>query len=214
MWFWSAKVTGHITQKQRGFATLEVAAWSTIIIPIALSFFAVFGLVRDQQVVRLIPESLARESVGRSLVWESNSIDGILRIEDGRLDWLMENLALRALTQLELESARLRNVSSRVCYWVYNVDPNTGAIGTVALQNCMGRGDMANSLSLEGALNRRLMDGIARPINPGDVGGGFFPRTTLIGVAVGGRFDGLAELFRDEAVEHATVWIPREELVI
>ena len=138
----------------------------------------------------------------------------MLRVEDERLDWLMENLSLRALAQLELESARLQDVSSRVCYWVYNVDQRTGVIGTIALQNCMGQGVMANSLVLEGALNRRLMGGVARPINPGDESMGFFPRTTLIGVAVGGRFDGLAELFRDETVEHATVWIPREELVI
>lgn len=207
-------MTGHITQKQGGFATLEVAAWSTIIIPIVLSFFAVFGLVRDQQVVRLIPESLVRESVGRSLAWQSNGISGEFRVQDTRLDLLVENLALRAVTQLELESARLQDISSRVCYWVYNIDSNTGAVRNIILKNCVGRGAMANSLSLEGALNRRVMGGIARPIATDDEGRGFFPSTTLIGVAVGGRFNGLAELFQDQAVEHATVWIPREELVI
>ncbi len=201
--------------RQRGFAALELAAWMAVLLPLALTFVALFGLVGDQQVVRLIPESLMREAIGRTLVWESNGINGDLRTEEDRLERMIGTLSLRGIAQLQDESLRVLDVSSRACYWVYNVDEVTGDVGNLVSQSCVAQGLRGNILDIDQALNRRLADGVARPITVSvGAGGGFFPRATLVGVAVGGRFEGLGELFREDTVEHAAVWVPREEVVL
>jgi hypothetical protein len=197
---------------QKGLATLEFAAWTTVILPLGLSFVALFGLISDQQSVRLIPESLMRETIGRSLSWESDGTNGVLRSDVDRLEGIVGALSLRAITKLQDESSHVMNASSRACYWVYGVDTITGDVGALIEQNCIAQGPLGNGLNIEGALNRRLQDAIARPVS--GALGGFFPRVTLVGVSVGGRFEGLAELFREDTVEHAAVWVPREEVVL
>lgn len=197
---------------QKGLATLEFAAWATVILPLGLLFVALFGLINDQQSVRLIPESLMRETIGRSLSWESDGTNGLISHDVDRLNGIIGALSLRAITQLQDESSHVMNASSRACYWVYDVDEVTGDAGAVISEGCIAQGPLGNQLNIQDALNRRLRDAIARPVS-GTLGG-FFPRVTLVGVSVGGRFEGLADLFRDDTVEHAAVWVPREEVVL
>jgi hypothetical protein len=194
---------------------MEAAVWCLLFIPCGLIGVALYALAHDQNIVQMLPESLMRETSGRVMTWRSDGDQGFFDVNQGRLDALIEGLSDRGVTGLQRASFKLGSLSSRACYWVYEVDSNSGAVVDIPVaSDCRSRGTDGASLSLEIPRVNRLTRGVAKPIVSGGGVVEFVSRVVLVGVAVGGRFQGLSEYFRDELVEHGAVWVPREDVAL
>ena len=101
---------------------MEAAVWCLLFIPCGLIGVALYALAHDQNIVQMLPESLMRETSGRVMTWRSDGDQGFFDVNQGRLDALIEGLSDRGVTGLQRASFKLGSLSSRACYWVYEVD--------------------------------------------------------------------------------------------
>jgi len=199
-----------------GFALLEAALWCVLLIPLALSGMALVAIGHDQNQVQMIPESLMRETGGRVITWRSDAQDGFFEVDRERLALVVERLANQAYQQVEGQTHKLRKSSARACFWVYDVDPLSGELDNeVRMLECHGIGPKSDQLDLTYALHQRLRAHVAGIIRSadGDIDG-YMPCAVLIGVSVGGEFEGLGEYLQSKSVQHAAVWVPREDIVL
>jgi hypothetical protein len=201
--------------RQAGFVAMEAAVWCLLCLPLGLLGISMYALAHDQNIVQMLPESLMRETSGRVMTWRSDGVQGFFDVDQGRLVRIVEDLRDRGAAALQQTSFKLADISARACYWVYDVDPDTGVVGGAPLlSDCRGRGVLGEALSLDAARTNRIQRGVAKPIVSGGEVVEFVSRVVLVGVAVGGRYEGLAEYLRDETVQHGAVWVPREDVVL
>lgn len=202
-------------RRQRGFVALETAAWCLVCLPLGLLAVAMYALAHDENVVQMLPESLMRETSGRVMTWRPDGDRGFFDVDQGRLDDIITGLSERAAVSLQQAAFKLDDISARACYWVYDVDATTGAVlDAPLLSDCRSRGLLGAVLQLENPRLQRLRSGVAKPIVADGVVVEFVSRVVLVGVAIGGRYQGLAEYMRDEVVQHGAVWVPREDVVL
>lgn len=209
MWRYSGKFS-------RGFAVLEAAVWCTVLFPLGFLGVAVAAIAHDQNQVQIIPESLMREATGRVLTWRSDTVEGFFEVDEERLVEIVDTLSVRALEQLESQTYKVLDPSARACGWVYRVDAISGSLDSQPfVTTCRSSGERGNSLDLSGALAQRLQARVAEPIRGLDGSiEGYVPQIVLVGVSVGGVFEGLAEYLKSEGVQHSAVWVPREDVVL
>ncbi len=204
-----------IRRQQRGLVAIEAAVWCLMLLPLGLLGVAMYAIAHDENVVQMLPESLMRETAGRVVTWRSDGDRGVYEVNKPRLVAIIEGLRDRGVTALHQGSFKLGDLSSRACYWVYDVDPSSGAIGDEPVMNdCRSRGAIGAELALDTPRLNRIRRGVAMPIMSGGVVAEFVSQVVLVGVAVGGRYQGLAEYLRDATVQHGAVWVPREEVVL
>jgi hypothetical protein len=135
--------------------------------------------------------------------------------DENAVQMLPESLRDRGAVALQQTSFKLGDISAQACYWVYDVDAGTGAVVDAPVSSdCRSRGAIGATLSLETPRINRIRRGVGKPIVLGGEVVEFVPRVVLVGVAVGGRYQGLAEYLRDETVQHGAVWVPREDVVL
>jgi hypothetical protein len=198
---------------ERGFAFIEGAAILVVALPILVLGVAYIAMAYDQGVAKLIPHSLMREAHGGVQSWRSDGVTGVLEADLDTLEGLVSDLRDRALSELVSGSLKLAQPSAIACYWVFNVDPDSGGVvGAAQASGCRASGALANSLGLESALIKRLQRGVSEPIVLGGNVVEFVSQVVLVGVAVGGEFSGLAEYLSDEIVQSSAVWVPREDV--
>jgi hypothetical protein len=202
-----------IIRSESGIAFIEGAAILVVTLPLLLLAFAYIGMAYDQGVTRLIPQSLMREiSVGVQR-WRSDGKIGVFEAELDTLEELVRSLQDRARSELVNGSLKLAQVSAKACYWVFNVNPDSGdVVGGARASGCSANGAISDTLRLDDALNQTLRRGVSEPITIGGNTVEFVSQVVLVGVAVGGRFSGLAEYLTDETVEASAVWLPRQDL--
>ena len=202
-------------REQRGFVAMEAAVWCLMLLPLGLFGIAMYALAHDENIVQMLPESLMRETSGRVMTWRSDGDRGVYQVNQARLVTIIEGLRDRGVTALQQASFKLGDISSRACYWVYDVDPDTGAVdNNPVMSDCRTRGAVGTVLALDIPRMNRIRRGIAKPIVSGGEVAEFVSQVVLVGVAVGGRYQGLAEYLRDEMVQHGAVWVPREDVVL
>ncbi len=201
--------------RQGGFVALESAIWCLMLLPLGLLGVSMFALAHDENLVQRLPESLMRETKGRVITWRSDGESGFFEVNQGRLTAIVLGLRDRALLALQQQAFKLDDISARACYWVYGVDAVSGAVDSAALiSDCRSQGELSAGLQLETPRINRIQSGIAKPIVIDGEVGEFISRVVLIGVAVGGRYQGLAEYLRGDVVQHGAVWVPRQDLVL
>lgn len=198
---------------QKGFAAMEVAVWSAIVLPVGLLAASLYALGHDQNIVQIIPETLQRETVGESLTWISDGSIGAFSVDYTLLQDSINKLADRGIAEITQNSFKLKDLSSCACFWVYQVDSGTGAVGGLESTDCVNRGSLGNSFSFANPLASRISMGISIPTH---VGGGeeFVDKVVLLGIAVGGIFDDISLLMDPQFVQHGAVWVPRKEVVL
>ncbi len=202
-------------KRQCGFVALETAAWCLMLLPLGLLGISMYALAHDENIVQMLPESLMRETVGRVMTWRSDGDRGVYEVNQARLVTIIEGLRDRAVTGLQQASFKLGDISSRACYWVYDVDPDTGVVeNNPIMSDCRSKGAIGASLALDTPRINRIRRGVAKPIVLGGEVAEFVSQVVLVGVAIGGRYQGLAEYLRDEMVQHGAVWVPREDVVL
>lgn len=201
--------------RQSGFVAMEAAVWCLLCLPLGLLGVSMYALAHDENVVQMVPESLMRETSGRVMTWRSDGDQGFFDVDQGRLVRIVEGLRDRGAVALQQASFKLGDISVRACYWVYDVDAGTGAVvDAPVLSDCRSQGPLGEELSLDIPRGNRIRRGVGKPIVSGGAVVEFVPRVVLVGVAVGGRYQGLAEYLRDETVQHGAVWVPREDVVL
>lgn len=192
---------------------MEAAVWCVLCLPLLLLGVSMYALAHDGNIVQVLPESLGRETPGGIITWRSDGDQGFFDVDEGRLESIVEGLGDRAFVALQQSALKLEDISARSCYWVYEVDPNTGVVTDVPIMSdCRSQGVLGDTLDLEVSRLSRFRKGISKPIVTEGVVAGFVSRVVLIGIAVGGRYQGLAEYLRDEVVQHGAVWVPREDV--
>lgn len=198
---------------KKGFAAMEAAVWSTVLLPVALFAASLYALSHDQNVVQIIPETLQRETIGEVLTWVSDGSVGTFSVDYTRLEEAINKLADRGLAEIGRNSFKLGELSARACFWVYQVDSSSGGVGDLESTRCVDRGSLGSSLSLESSFRSRISMGISMPTQvPG--GEDFLDRVVLLGVGVGGLFDGITLLTESQFVGHSAVWVPRKEVFL
>ncbi len=201
--------------RERGVVALESAIWCVMLLPLGLLGVAMFALAHDGNLVQSVPESLMRETNGRIVTWRSDGDSGFFEVNQGRLSAIIDSLRDRALAAMQQESYKLADISVRACYWVYGVDAVSGALDSAALMSdCRSQGALGAGLQLETPRMNRIRSGIAKPIVVDGALSEFVSRVVLVGVAVGGRYQGLAEYLSGEVVQHGAVWVPRQDVVL
>lgn len=192
---------------------MEVAVWSTVLLPVGLLAASLYALGHDHNVVQIIPETLQRETVGEALTWVSDGSVGTFAVDYTLLQDSVNTLADQGIAEITQNSFKLKNLSARACFWVYQVDSLTGSVGGLESTGCVERGPLASSLSLAGPLASRMSLGVAIPTH---VSGGeaFIDRVILLGIAVGGVFNGITLLMDPQFVQHGAAWVPRKEVVL
>jgi hypothetical protein len=195
---------------------LEAAVWCALLLPLGFLGFALAAISYDWNQVQIIPESLMRETMGRVLTWRSDAVDGFFEVDEQRLVEIVDNLSLRALEQVRSQTFKVIDPSARACSWVYKVDPASGVLASQALMiTCRSLGVRGDALDLTSALAHRLQARVAEPIRGVDGSvEGYVSQIVLVGVSVGGVFEGLAEYLESEGVQHAAVWVPREDVFL
>lgn len=199
----------------RGFALLELAAWMVVFLPVLVTSIGLFAAAYERNILQIIPEALMRETPGGVMTWRSDKAGGSFEVDTIHLDRLVTQLTERAAQEAKTGVFTLRNVSAKGCYWVFDVSSQRGTPQGTVTSRCIERGLSGADLSLESSLRARIAAGIAEPIRAGD--GSiveYVSPAVVIGVAVGGDFVGLGALYPTERMQHASVWVPRRDVVL
>jgi len=201
--------------EQRGFVAFEAAVLCLVLLPLGLFGIAMYALAHDENIVQMLPESLMRETSGRVITWRSDGAQGVYEVNQVRLKTIIEGLRDRGLTALQHASFKLGALSAKACYWVYDVEPHSGVVGDYpVMSECRTQGALGVELSLEAPRINRIRRGVAKPIILGGQVVEFVSQVVLVGVALGGRYQGLAEYLRNATIQHGAVWVPREDVVL
>lgn len=191
-----------------GFALLELALWTTVLLPVVLAGVSLFGEVYDSAVVRMVPEALLRETQGHLVTWRSDGSEGGLIVDTARLGRLVNDLAERGIREASSEAFALSNLSAVGCWWSVSIDPSSGAALGVTSSGCSSQGPRAGDLSLQGALQSQLSQTVGVPAAAGQ----FSQLRILVGLAVGGSFGGLISSSGDTLLVGNSIRGIREEV--
>jgi|GEM_PF-2869790 len=197
-----------------GFATLELASWCLIILPILLMGADTLGMAHDQNVTHTVAAETTREVAGHALSWHSDGNMGIYQVDYDTLRATIDSMADRALVELSTSSLFLMDASVVACYWVVSVHPTSGLIESDEAMSCAERGPRAQELSLVEHRAHVPAESVGNP-NPVSVGDErFAPKAILIGVQVGGRFRGVSPLTGNDLMKHGVIRSLREEMAL
>jgi hypothetical protein len=201
-------VDAHAPRRATGFALLELALWTTVLLPVALVAVSLFGEVYDSAVVRMVPGALLRETQGHLVTWRSDGVEGGLSVDTTRLDRLISNLAERGIREVSSGTFALSSLSAVGCWWAISIDPSSGGALGVTSSECSSRGPRAEELSLQTALKAQLTEPLGVPA----VAGQYSQVRILVGVAVGGTFSGLLSRSGDTLLVGNSISGVREEV--
>jgi hypothetical protein len=199
-----------LNNSRHGVALIEVACWIVLILPLLMVGIGLLASAHEHTIVRLIPESLMRETATSTATWLLDPTAESLQADAAELETVITALAERAVIEGHQRSLKLRNISARSCYWIYDVDSRLGAVKGVLRSRCIPKGRFGADLSLEEVMSQRVELGISQPIAlAGSDTHTYLPYAILVGVALAGEFNGIGALYPVERMEHASVWIPR-----
>ena len=186
-----------------------------VFLPLFMVSLALIASGHERNVLQIVPEALIRETPGGVVTWTADLAGGHFEPNISRLDSIANSLAERAVVELRTNAFKLRNLSAKACYWVMGISPANGLVLGTTQTRCFSKGVVGAELSLENARAQKLSTGIAEPIR---IGTGavreYVSLVVLLGVAVGGDFGGWGIFFPDQRMEHASVWVPRRDLVL
>ncbi len=201
-------------RRGNGFAVLELAAWCAVLLPVTVLGFSYGTFFHNDSVMRRIPATVLRETVGRVSQWSPDGDAGHMVADVARLRDMIADVASRAARESVGMTYALTNASATACFWVLNIDPLSGAVVSDQAKECVEVGPLSLRASLEARQRETRTGRIGVPL--GGVGGleSYAHQIILIGVEVAGLFQGISEWSEDLAIHHGKVKRLREEVAL
>lgn len=198
--------------ERNGFALLELAAWSAVLLPVALLGFSYGTFFHNDSAMRSIPATVLRETVGRVSQWYPDEDAGEMVADIRRLQGAIQDLARRAAHESSIMTYALDSPSAIACYWVLNVDPLSGAAISEQAQDCVQLGALPLRASLEARERQVRMGNIGVPLRFSGSLENYAHQVVLVGVEVSGVFRGIAGWRGNESIQYGQVKRLREEV--
>ena len=202
-------------RREQGMAILEAAVWLVPVATLFLLGFALAGYYHDFNVLKGVSDSMLRESWGKPIraVFDPSGSSSIVEHEQLR-DALVRAVS-RATREGQQNLFRVDNFSVRACYWVFEVDTNSGRLGSQLQQVCEESGSAAGRIDFAGPLAQQA----GRVVGIGLIGAsggrdGYLSRIVLVGAGVTGDFTGLGTFQQGREITFADVSFPRQELTL
>jgi len=197
---------------RNGFAVLELAVWSVVLLPVALLGFSYGTFFHNDSVMRGVPATVLRETVGRVSQWRPNGWSGEMVADIGRLRGVIHDLARRAARESLATTYAIDGASAVACYWVLNVDPLSGDAISDQSHECAQLGPLSLRPHLEERERETRKKKLGVPLVTGGVLESYAHQVVLIGVEIGGVFRGIAEWRDGVTIQHGQVKRLREEV--
>jgi len=198
--------------QRNGFAVLELAAWSVVVLPVALLGFSYGTFVHNDSAIRRIPTAVLRETVGGVSQWFSDGDAGHMTADIGRLREVIQDAARRAARESVDMTYALHEGSATACFWVLNVDPISGLALSEQARECVQRGPLSLQASLEARQHVIRSGSVGVPLGITGALERYAHQVVLVGVEVGGLFYGVAEWRNGLVIQHGQVKRLREEV--
>jgi hypothetical protein len=197
---------------QRGLAMIEVALCLVLLLPLALAATAVSTLIHDISVLRSAVEMVIPEHKRPVMTWEPQGVDGALRINDADLRTTIKMVAEHGIATVSSKVIGLKNLSAICCYIVYQVDPGSGALKGERYRVCDAQGSIAGMLSIDGPLRARTETATGIAVTARSANQGYFESIVLMGIVLGGEYNGVASLLSNQVVSSGIVDLPSREV--
>lgn len=198
--------------QRNGFAVLEVAAWSVVLLPVALLGFSYGTFFHNDSAIRRIPAAVLRETLGGVSRWSSDGDAGRMIADLGRLREIIQDAARRAARESVDMTYALHESSATACFWVLNVDPNSGLVVSDQARECVQLGPLSLQTSLEVRQREIRGTGVGVPLGISGTTERYAHQVVLVGVEVGGRFHGVAEWQEGLPIQHGYIKRLRDEV--
>jgi len=199
-------------RKRNGFAVLELAVWSVVLLPVTLLGFSYGTFFHNDSAIRRIPAAVLRETVGGASQWASDGDAGRMIADLGRLREIIRDAARRAARESVDMTYALHESSSTACFWVLNVDPHTGLAVSDEARECVQLGPLSLQTRLEARQREIRGGGVGVPLGISGVAERYASQVVLVGVEVGGLFHGVAEWREGLPIQHGCVKRLRDEV--
>lgn len=196
----------------RGFALLELAVWTVVLLPLALSGASLIAELHDDAVAKMLPATLLREATGPLSVWRSDGAEGVLEADSNRMHKAVEELAARGQSELSQATWKLKDVSAMACSWELFIDPHDGEAIQIEHVACASRGRLASRLDLHTVLTSRLAQPIGVPLKIPGVGSTFVDRRVMVALSVIGEANSLMLRSEQRVLVGYAVGALREEV--
>jgi hypothetical protein len=201
-------------QRCGGFAVLELACWSAVLLPITLFSASIFSQIYDHAVMTMLPETLLRETQGHVVTWRPDGAEGGLEVVQERQRELVKELAERAMTEISSSTFKLSQHSALACSWEVSITADTGFGRISEGAVCVSQGPLSAQLSLDQLLHVRLQEPIAVPLGVPGVAARYADTRVLVGVVLAGVFNGLMPGVQGDIVTAQAVGGLREEVML
>lgn len=199
-------------QQRNGFAVLELAAWSVVVLPVALLGFSYGTFFHNDSAIRGIPAAVLRETVGGVSRWSSDGNTGHMSADVVRLREVIHDTALRAARESVEMTYGLNEGSAAACFWVLDVDPISGLAVSAKAHECVQLGPLSLIARLEAREREMRAERVGVPLGITGALERYAHQVVLVGVEVGGLFHGVAEWREGLVIQHGQVKRIREEV--
>ncbi len=203
---------GKAHYRRNGFAVLELAAWCAVLLPVTVLGFSYGTFFHNDSAIRRIPTTALRETVGRVSQWASDGDAGHMVADIGRLREVISAVATRAARESVGMTYGLNSASATACFWVLNVDPLSGSVVSDQTRECVEVGPLSLRASLEARQRETRTGRIGVPLGVTGALESYAHQVILIGVEVGGLFQGISEWSDGLTIQHGKVKRLREEV--
>lgn len=199
---------------ESGVAILESAAWLAVSLPVVFFAAGLSMFVHDQRVLGIIPEAQLRESELPSLRWVPNGVGGSFGISESDGREVIAHLADTAAREAQGVVVQTTKISSRACYWVMRVDPDTGMATGIEQEQCASTGAQALSKALDATLLVIRKSHIGVRMEDTSGARRFIDRALVFGLAIGGEFSLPAPGLEPERLQFSHIAFPRQEVTL
>lgn len=197
-----------------GFAAFEGAIWLMALFPVLLVSGSLLGTIHDQNILQSLPETVLRETYTDGVRWSpdrSGDAYGMPREQMRKVAALVSQAAMR---EAEQSVFKVKNVSTRACYWIFSVNPSNGRLNTPISTECDSQGPLGGSLSLQRYLDREKVVGRGVDISDSPEQSRFAERVALVGLVVGGEFPTITPGSPLQRMEFGAVIVARQEITL
>ncbi len=201
-------------QRVRGIALIEAAAAACVALPIGLTALVIMAFMYDVGVVQSVSETILAGQREPVMSWVPGATGGSIGVEQRAIEAELDRFVIEAVAAVNHRTQRLQHISSKACYWVFQVDRNSGALTRERAHGCRQQGALGEVLALEAALSERVsrMQGIPTLATTNERA--FLDEVVVWGVAVGGAFRGIPLLFDGTMITDVAVELPRREVTL
>ena len=197
-----------------GFAAFEGAVWLMVLFPALLVSGSLLGTIHDQNILQSLPETVLRETYTEGVRWSPGRAGNVYEVPRAEMRKVVASVSQAAMREAEASVFKVKNVSTRACYWIFSVNPSNGRLNTPISTECDSQGVLGGSLSLQRYLDREKVVGRGVDISDSPEQASFAERVALVGLVVGGEFPTIAPGSPLQRMEFGAVIVARQEITL